>query len=424
MRIQPRDRQSCVCPRCGYDQRGPIATWTESCPLQGTCSECGLVFNWAEVLMPEKFEPQWCVEFVPRRRSIPWVCVKTYFRSFWPWGFWSRLKMSQPIRSWRLAAYVIFLLWPLLFFYVCGESALAIYVRYQVAASYSTWTQQMAKQVSYMQMQLQVMQKAQKIQSMTQEERDAEFDGDVPFGLGTPTEYRHAVEFNARRPASQLASDIQAMLQSISIMQAQSAVAPVINQSYLAAIVEAVVFPLRQFSWGTIALADGTTVMYPAPTDNYSSLAQKFSGNTLGRNPDFGIRLVCTLLISFLLTVMLPICFILLPVSRRLAKVRWSHVWRVAVYSLFALQLTQVLSIVVMVLYVTSFNRLGWWLANYVPVAFCVTLPAWWAVAIKRYLKMPHAGAIAGLMTLMLAMLMSPLLAQVLPQWFVSLILD
>ncbi|MFB3103994.1 MAG: hypothetical protein ACE1ZA_03615, partial [Pseudomonadales bacterium] len=50
------------CPRCGYDLRGAIGTWADQCPLHGTCAECGLQFVWAEVLHPEKFEPQWCVE--------------------------------------------------------------------------------------------------------------------------------------------------------------------------------------------------------------------------------------------------------------------------------------------------------------------------------------------------------------------------
>ena len=34
------------CPRCGYDLRGAIATWTEQCPLHGTCAGCGLQFAW------------------------------------------------------------------------------------------------------------------------------------------------------------------------------------------------------------------------------------------------------------------------------------------------------------------------------------------------------------------------------------------
>src|SRR3954466_10401245 len=85
------------CPRCGYDQRGVVATWTESCPLEGTCSECGLTLNWSEVLNPEQHEPQWCVEFVPKWQRVPAACMKTCLMSLWPWTFWKQIKMSQPI---------------------------------------------------------------------------------------------------------------------------------------------------------------------------------------------------------------------------------------------------------------------------------------------------------------------------------------
>src|SRR5690348_12296334 len=93
------------CPRCGYDQRGVVATWTETCPFEGTCSECGLTLNWSEVLNPQRHEPQWCVEFVSPRTRVPQTCVKTLLYSWWPWKFWSAVKMSHSIRAGRLALY-------------------------------------------------------------------------------------------------------------------------------------------------------------------------------------------------------------------------------------------------------------------------------------------------------------------------------
>ena len=44
--------QTPTCPRCGYDLSGIVASWTNSCPLTGICSECGLKFRWGAVLMP------------------------------------------------------------------------------------------------------------------------------------------------------------------------------------------------------------------------------------------------------------------------------------------------------------------------------------------------------------------------------------
>lgn len=38
------------CPRCGYDLHGIFVSWRESCPRSGNCSECGLAFDWGDLL--------------------------------------------------------------------------------------------------------------------------------------------------------------------------------------------------------------------------------------------------------------------------------------------------------------------------------------------------------------------------------------
>ena len=63
------------CPRCGYDQRGVIAQWTDTCDLDGRCTECGLAFEWARVLNPKKFAPPWSVECARGLRG----CIKSCF---------------------------------------------------------------------------------------------------------------------------------------------------------------------------------------------------------------------------------------------------------------------------------------------------------------------------------------------------------
>ena len=50
------------CPRCGYDQRGEMAKWADSCPLTSVCTECGLEIDWAELISPKFERPAWCVE--------------------------------------------------------------------------------------------------------------------------------------------------------------------------------------------------------------------------------------------------------------------------------------------------------------------------------------------------------------------------
>ena len=48
------------CPRCGYDLAGVVESWNHaeslSCPLNGTCSECGLGFEWADVFRSKDTE--------------------------------------------------------------------------------------------------------------------------------------------------------------------------------------------------------------------------------------------------------------------------------------------------------------------------------------------------------------------------------
>jgi len=101
-----RSRSVAQCPRCGYDLRGTVESWKESCPLDGVCTECGLAFEWAELISDKIRKPSWSQEFCPRR-ALPHRVATTVARSYLPWKFWRELKMSHPIRPSRLAAYAI-----------------------------------------------------------------------------------------------------------------------------------------------------------------------------------------------------------------------------------------------------------------------------------------------------------------------------
>ena len=101
----------------------------------------------------------------------------------------------------------------------------------------------------------------------------------------------------------------------------------------------------------------------------------------------------------------LPITFVLLPASRKRAKVRWSHIGRVWVYSWFipftVLYLAGAIFFVAM-----WFDALDDpaqiafmpWLAAVVPWALLV---GHWTFAIRNYLKMPHALGVVLLMGLL-----------------------
>src|SRR6185295_18404627 len=58
------------CPRCGYDLSGAVATWSLSCPITGVCSECGLAFDWRNILDPKNRDVPWLYEHAPRWWNI------------------------------------------------------------------------------------------------------------------------------------------------------------------------------------------------------------------------------------------------------------------------------------------------------------------------------------------------------------------
>jgi hypothetical protein len=97
---------SIACPRCGYDQSGHFRTWTESCPLRSTCTECGLAIEWHELLNPDFKPPAWSVEHTPNLWRVPRRMLTTAARTFAPWNLFRAIRMSHPIRPWRLVGII------------------------------------------------------------------------------------------------------------------------------------------------------------------------------------------------------------------------------------------------------------------------------------------------------------------------------
>ncbi len=96
------------CPRCGYDLGGEIASWTDRSPMRGICSECGLGFAWGEVLHPTRSMPRWAIEhpmgFVVSRAASCFV------RALWPWTFWKKIRIEQPIKLRALVWFAVAML--------------------------------------------------------------------------------------------------------------------------------------------------------------------------------------------------------------------------------------------------------------------------------------------------------------------------
>lgn len=97
------------CPRCGYDQQGAVAFWhadpvaqDAACPLTGTCSECGLVFDWPDLLVPERTQ---CPGLFEHARGFDARFSAWWRNNLWmlnPHFFWSRVKLHHVVRIGRI----------------------------------------------------------------------------------------------------------------------------------------------------------------------------------------------------------------------------------------------------------------------------------------------------------------------------------
>ena len=95
------------CPRCGYDLRGVVESWTDSCPFFGVCTECGLEYEWGALLNPERNLSTWCVEYAQGWRIVP-ASFKTLFRLIVrPRQFWSDVTMNHRPRPLRIAGVLL-----------------------------------------------------------------------------------------------------------------------------------------------------------------------------------------------------------------------------------------------------------------------------------------------------------------------------
>ena len=280
------------CPRCGYDLRGVIPTWTQQCPLEGTCTECGLEFVWAEVLSEKIRKPRWCVEYAERWWHIPWRSVKTLAMSFWPWGFWSALRMCHPSRWKRLVAYL-------------GLMLALGYLTFAVSHGLLVWGDwyDMAIDPSF-----------------------------TPTTSGWPVFLQAAL--------------LHFSDQSLGIMR-----------------------------------FIGGGALYDSPLEVFGNFWLDFLA---------GLAMLLAMHTCCALT------FAALPVSRRLCKVRWSHIVRMTVYG-YALFLPAVLLTIltsglrtIAGPAVDLMTALAW-------LAWLAILPLeiiWWSVATSRFLKMPHGWAV------------------------------
>ena len=254
-----------LCPRCGYDQRGVMETWTDSCPLQGTCSECGLRWRWASLFDPRASIPSWNVESNISWRGISTRSLKTALMMLQPWRFWSDLQMVHPFQPRKIFAASSLIL---------GATAVIILA----------------------------------VGAVT---------GIEPWFL---------------------------------------------NSDWFGNVVIAIV-----------------------------------------RN-EFRLRSITGLVVLLFVAVFMPVGFLAMPMSLRLGRVRYSHIWRIGAYSLIpfipALLLVEGLRFALLSLgrnpaigpWVELTRAIGWWIV-WIGIPLC--LCTWWAFAVRHYLKLGHAIGVA-----------------------------
>jgi hypothetical protein len=376
-----------ACPRCGYDQRGVIDTWIECSPVLGRCAECGLEFRWVSVLQPFRFAPQWSIEFEPKRRRLVHAAARTITRSLRPWWFWRRFNMSHPVRGGRLAMYVALLLLPLALIYVGAQTTVALRVRTLVRNDAATFTANRNQSLITLQWYL-----------------------DAPRGSFAGP-WSDAEYEQARRQWQATIDQIKAV----------GDVPVTVRMPYWRVIMEAVFTPLSSSTSGSIyEPAYDASMPYVSPKDLWLAAIE---GSTTPYTVPPGMpapprRIIASPIVSALiivvpsgavtllvicLAILLPLSLALLPITRRRAKVRWAHVGRVFAYSWFipaSLVYVAVVAVVIGVLHrpfaPTAAGVIGWG-----SLAGLLGMTAWWAAAIRVYLRMPHAWPVAILLTIM-----------------------
>jgi hypothetical protein len=122
--LETPDHKVC-CPRCGYDQRGVIATWIDSCPMQGTCSECGLNWEWGELFAPYMQLPVWSIEGARNILQQIWALPATFGLMHYPKEFWRDLKMHDPIRFSAFVRSLVFWFVSITLIFACAVGRIA-----------------------------------------------------------------------------------------------------------------------------------------------------------------------------------------------------------------------------------------------------------------------------------------------------------
>lgn len=358
------------CPRCGYDLRGPIAEWTSQCPVEGACSECGLQFLWRDIFYPTWSPPIHIIEFAPRRHILvsAWFTIVSSFAA--PW-FWRRVRLQHPYRPKRLAAYaLIALVMAYLFFVV-----------------------QMVRRTYHL-------------------------DQALSRGMNVTVIALHP-DGKVTRPST---GTFYVPDGQVGLRLLHAAAVPWSNHAFTAMVQTPLpvggflpAFPRRQVvisSPAGAAVTPPKTLPYLSPRDIFTELRNELFGRSMRAWAVCAFPVVLSL-------AMIPF-FALLPQTRRQCKVRFDHICRIGIYSaVLAFGMSMAFAFLREAFQFRGSVTLeyaeysGLWGAVIMPIF----LALWWTFAIRNYLRMPHAGAVATT-AVTLSSLAILLTGFVFPMWY------
>lgn len=393
------------CPRCGFDLRAAMIGWHDACPVEGLCTECGLGFRWKELLDTRSLPSRWNVEYCGWRRW-PWACVATVVAVLLAWPLWTRLRMHMPWRPHRLAAFLGTLLLLAVILPWLGNGAMAVqfWWRHRSGQALAVWSNDPGLPA--------------RSEPVT-----------ASRGPNLPT---LLVEALLLPWAGKSGATV--------VVSGRELPCPAPRELALNAWGDWLEYSASgaagQFAWSPggyrqwlIASASMT------PTAGQVGPIPRGAGVFVPRQPARGDRLdwlIFALYLSFetqrlpalaLQVILMPAIFAVLPVTRRRCRVRWEHIARATIYSSVPLVLLAVClgPISFYADRLELFDRPGWVasLHRALTGGLPFWLALWWWVAIRKYLRMPHALPIAVLAA-MAAWIASAILFSdvVLSPWF------
>lgn len=359
--LQADNKSNTHCPRCGYDLRGAIETWKRECPISGVCAECGLSFEWADLLSTWRVLPRWNVEFPKRIMHFPINVPRTLICSFWPWKFFSSLKMHHEFHPLRITGYLLVLIG-------------LLYVIFVARMGYDAWS-------------------------------NYSFIKKNP-GNTMNVSREHVLAQAIFMPLSQQSPGM------VTFPGTTSQVQWIFYQGKMTQITTRGVRKFNQPLESPFELLERRYRFYSNLT--FWEVCPELM---LFRKSGTTWRIHWKILLGFLLlgavfSGLCPLGFVLLPESRRAAKIRREHLIRISMYSLAFL-----LVIMTWIMISLAFGRefdLNYSVLNMrVGIVCLFILPlvqlVWWSVATGKYLKIPHAWGV-GASVVVIAYLLGPVL--------------